>query len=720
MKHPILAALVLPLAASAASPQSSTELQLPGLLRPHVNTIDAELIADGPGMEVTLTLGLWNPNERERELELLFPLGAGTTISGFEVLVDGRAVEGKLYPVEEARALHRQLLLRTNDTALLEHYGQALVHVRFPMEAQGTPALTLRYTRLIEPEGEHLSLHLPLTAFRSFDGPKLLTMRGEIHAASPVTTFYSPTNDVREVEAWTTWDDSGTPRYHSRFAGEATYCSGDSDFVALYKARERRELLDVTVLSQRPDSGEDGYFLAVINGVPPEVDEAAGAEPRNVVFVIDRSGSMKEGKLDQAREALKYMIAKLRPEDRFNVVSYAPTVHFLAATLQASGAKGDAYAYLDGLEPDGGTNIADALTAALGQFHDESQLNQIVFLTDGLPTEGVTELTALCRTVREANEKNVRLIAFGVGFDVNGELLDRLAAENRGLSEYVLPSEEIAQKVPGFYARMSTPLVLDAELALSGATFTDVFPRTTGDLYGGHQLLLTGRYADDGEPGGKLVITGRRGTQPWKGEYAFALAESTPPGDDDLVARIWATKKIGFLIDDLRLHGETDERIAAVVDLGTRFGILTEYTAFLAAEETDLSALAANYRRCKDELENRAKVTTGSHGVAQACNSKIFQRGSTARFENKWIGADGREVTVESVLCVKGRTFFKRGDEWLDQSAAAETPTDVIEVKSDAFYALADAHPWVASCVARTKNCVITVDGTTYRIVDGC
>ena len=677
-----------------------------------VSALEVDLKIDGPTMRVTQKVTLSNPDPVDREFDLIFPLGSGSVISGLSLDLGGRVLEGNAYPADAARRVYQEIARRNLDPALLEHYGEAMYRARvFPVPARGSQVLTLSYTRVVEPEGELLRAHVPLTAFRRAAGPLSLLIRGEVLADHPITTLYSPTH---ELDQGTTQEVPGErPRYRSSFAVEEAGSRCELDLLLYLKARAEAELLDVTVLSERPDPGEDGYFLAVINGVP---DDTLEPEPKNVVFVLDHSGSMEGVKMSQARDALKFLVDRLRPQDRFNVIGYSVGVEVFAAGLQSPGPEvlASVHSFLDGVRAEGGTNIEEALKTALAQFRDRERVGQIVFLTDGLPTVGERDDRKLCKMVREANAHGARVVAFGVGFDVNGAFLDRLAVQNRGLSEYVLPSENIEDKVPGFYARMQAPLLLDTRLEIAGVRVHDLYPRETGDIYGGHQVLLTGRYSGSGEA--VLNISGRRGGEPLSLAFPFRFAADSREGTRDLVARLWAAKMVGFLVDEIRLNGEASELVNEIVRLGTRFGILTEYTSFLAAEETDLLAFGDNLLRCEAEIGRRAGVTSGAHGFAQASNSKKRQRVSTATLDNRWLDERGRMTEVLGVQCVAGKTFFKRGELWLDSTVALTAADVEVEIFSDEFFALLDGNGWLPRCVARTGETVVSVGGTTVRL----
>lgn len=708
MRTTFLAALALGLAGTTVS-RAQLDGTLPTLetFRPTatqpvvVSALDVDLRVDGPTMRVTQRITLTNPNPSAQEFDLIFPLGSGSVITGLDLRNGNEVLEGRVYSADEARAVYQEIVRRTQDPALLEHYGEAMLRARvFPVPASGEATVTLSYTRIVEPEGGLSRLHVPLTSFRRSTTGLAFTCRGEILARHPVTTLYSPTHAlmVAKIEEIPT----EPPVYRSAFeiTEEASRC--ELDLIVYTKASSGNGLLDVAILSERPDPDEPGYFLAVVDGVP---NDDVAPEPKDVVFVIDRSGSMDGAKMEQAVAALRFLVERLRPEDRFDIVSYSASADSLFGELRDSTPANIAEArlYLDRVAAEGGTNIHEALSEALAKFGESERVPQVVFLTDGLPTVGEQDTHQLAKLVTEANAHGARLVAFGVGYDVNGILLDKLAVQNRGMSEYVLPDENIEDKVPGFYARMQSPLLLDTRLSFGDARVFDLFPRVVGDIYGGHQLVLTGRYHEPGDA--VLTVSGRRGGQQVALEFPCRFQDGSASGGGDLVARIWAAKKVGFLVDEIRLNGPNDELVQAIVKLGTRFGILTEYTSFLAAPQTDLAAAADNLRLADEVLGELADLESGVRGVGQAVNSKLRQRAATAETRNVYYDEHGRLALIDSVQTVGGKTFFLRPDGWLDSTAtAAEGAEDaqLVQFASDEFFLMLDRSPELAAFVART------------------
>ena len=709
---PLTTALLL-LASTAPAQVERTGRPVQVVAQPvQVTAIDVSLAIDGPGLLVTQRVTLTNPAPRPQEYDLIFPLGDGSVISGVQLSLGEQVLEGTVYPADEARRIYQQITRQQRDPALLEHYGEAMFRARvFPVPANGSQTLSLTYRRVLEPEGDATRLHVPLTAWRRSAKGVPLSIRGELVTDFPMATLYSPTHSldgVRTVEV-----GSEPTRYLTTFqvTDGATRC--ELDFLAYFKARSENSLLDVTVLSERPNPAEDGYFLAVINGVP---NDDVAPEPKNVVFVLDQSGSMQGKKIEQARDALKFMVERLRPEDRFNIVAYSVGVRVFANGLQepSQAMQVAAKTFIDGIHAEGGTNIQDALATALAQFDEGERVNQVVFLTDGLPTIGERDHRKLCKMVRERNVQAARIVAFGVGFDVNGAFLDRLAVQNKGLSEYVLPSDNIEEKVPGFYSRMQSPLLLDTKIEIAGGQVHDVYPRETSDIYGGHQLLITGRYSQPGPA--KVVVTGRRGGTEQRMEFNARLAVDATESSNELVARMWAAKKVGYLVDEIRLNGEHEELVTEIVRLGTRYGILTEYTSFLAAPETDLALFDDNVRLGRRVVGERAGEETGGRGVSQAANSKLRQRADRAETRNEWFDDDGSLVTIDNVQNVGGKAYFLRADGWLD-SELETGPADLeVDLFTDDFFALLDQNAWLPKTVARTGFLTVDVAGQKVRI----
>src|SRR5687767_14810924 len=341
----------------------------------------------------------------------------------------------------------------------------------------------------------------------------------------------------------------------------------------------------MTLLTHR-EPGKQGFFLLTIS--PKDDISEAEYAAKDVVFVLDTSGSMDgAGKMEKARAALLFGVRSLRPSDRFNVINFAGEEHLMTTGLLQADARGRAMGeeFISQLRPGGGTNINGALVSAMAQFDRSERPRILVFMTDGLPTVGETKVERIAENARAARVPGVRLFTFGVGYDVNTALLDKLAAENGGAAEYVEPKEDLEIKVSNFFTKINHPVLTDLKLDMGGVETDFLYPREMPDVFRGTQVTLIGRYRNPSDLAGvNLRLTGRTGSR----ERSFVYNNLSFPvrsERNDFLPRLWATRRVGWLMEQIRTNGEQKELTDEIVDLGTRYGIVTPYTSYLALED---------------------------------------------------------------------------------------------------------------------------------------
>ena len=554
--------------------------------------------------EVQVSQTFYNPGSAVIESEYLFPLPEEGAIQNFVLMVDGKEMPGRLLPKEEARRIYEEIVRTKRDPALLEYMGRGLFRTSvFPIPPGAERKVTLRYTQLLKRERDVVEFVYPLSTQRFTSKPiQRLNLAMRIESKEPIKSIYSPIYDAvirrdgeREAKVDLTLRDT-VP---------------SSDFKLVYTLAEGS--IGATVLSYRPD-GDDGYFLLLASPQVKPADEKP--RPKSVVFVLDRSGSMAGKKIEQAKNALAFVLNNLREDDTFNIIAYDDRVEAFKPELQRynSSTRDEAARFVSNIREGGSTNINDALKSALGMLQDENKPNYVIFLTDGLPTAGETGELKIADNARQANRMHARLFVFGVGYDVNARLLDRLSGGNSGTSEYVRPDEDIEKHVGAFYAKMTRPVLAGISIDFQSVDVNRTYPRDIPDLFEGGQIVWVGRYRQSNDT--KVTISGKVGGEKRSIEFRADLAERGRGSSFDFVERIWAIRRVGFIIDQIDMNGQNKELTEELVSLSRKYGILTPYTSFLADERVNLHASAANATTARDNLSQLGRVD-GQLGVAQ-------------------------------------------------------------------------------------------------------
>ncbi len=566
-----------------------------------IKSIEINAKIDGQVATTQVSQTFVNTGQRQIEASFVFPLPYDGAIDRMTFLVDGKEYEAKLLPADKAREIYEGYMRRNQDPALLEWMGQGMFKTSvFPIPAGAQRTVQIRYTQLLRQDFGINDFLVPLSTAKYTDRPiETFSVKATISTTDKLKNIYSPTHDIQVDRSG---DNLAIVKVEIRDFVPA------NDLRVMFSTDNRS--VGANLMSYWPDADQDGYFTLLAT---PEIRQNSADESRkNVIFVLDRSGSMNGKKIEQARSAAKFVLNNLRPNDLFNLIAYDSTVETFRPELQKfdSTTRAEALAFVEGLFAGGSTNIDGALQAALGMVTDPSIPTYIVFLTDGLPTQGETSESKIAANAKSANKTGCRLISFGVGFDVNSRLLDRLTRENRGQSQYVRPDEDLEEHVSRLYSKISAPVLTDVKIeylfdqATTGTpAINRVYPAEVLDLFAGQQLVLVGRYR--GQGAAKLKISGRVGNEPHSFEYDVDFAGPSTSTQFSFAARLWAVRRIGEIIDLIDLQGQNSELIDELVRLSTEHGVLTPYTAYLAddlASPMELSDLENNRRRAGQQL----------------------------------------------------------------------------------------------------------------------
>lgn len=681
--------------------------------------VQARLIDQVAQVQVSQTFV--NTGSRPMEVAFVFPLPYDGAIEQMTLLVDGKEYPAKLLDAKEARRLYEEIVRKNRDPALLEWMGTGLFRTSvFPVPAGASRTVSLRYSQLCRKQEGLTDFLFPLsTAKYTSEAVEKVEIRATIESQEEIKNVYSPTHPIEIKRP----DDR-----HATITFTSKNEVPTSDFRLLYDVG--RGKVSARVLSYRPETGQDGFFLLLAS---PEIKAAANDRPaKTVLFVIDRSGSMTGKKIEQVRAALKYVLNNLRPGDLFNIVAYDTQVESFRPELQRfdEETRKAALGFIEGIYAGGSTNIDGALRTALTQLQDPKRPTYVLFLTDGLPTAGETNEMKIVANAKDYNKVRARIFSFGVGYDVNSRLLEKLVREGFGQTEYVRPNEDIEDCVSKLYNRIESPVMTNVQLEFvydqlkteEGSPINRVYPRGSFDLFAGQQLAVVGRYRKPGAV--KVAVQGTVGDSPQKLDFPAALVEKSPDESFAFIEKLWAVRRVGEILDDLDLRGKNDELVKELVDLATKHGILTPYTSFMADDRVNLHDLAGNAARAGGRLQLFSSAD-GRSGVEQRAFGGAMRRAGggaggapsgpadnysalvPARAAAEAIAASPmatgsaraaskdaeRELgqAEKNIQQVGNRTFFRRNGQWVDSQVTKEQEQNARRVKqfSDEYFELA-------------------------------
>ncbi len=648
---------------------------------------------DGQSATTAIDQVFVNNNRVDIEGTYIFPIPESASITDFAMWMNGEKVSAELLAADEARRIYEEIVRKMKDPALLEYAGRDMFRARvYPVPKHGEVRIELKYHELLRYDAGLVAYRYPLNT-EKFSATNLdeVTVAVDIRSDVPIKTVYCPSHetDIRLDER------SATCGY------EARNVKPDRDFLLYYGVSEKE--MGLNLITHRV-SGEDGFFALLL--APGEVASEEEVIDKDVVFVLDVSGSMAGKKIEQAKAALEFCLRRLNPGDRFNVITFATAVDaFTEGVVPRTDANLDrALRFVSEIKARGGTAIDKALETALETGRSDNP-QMIIFLTDGEPTVGQTDVGGILANVKEWNDEGMRIFPFGVGYDVNTHLLDGLSSGNKGTVAYVKPEEDIEATVAGFYTKVSLPVLSDISIDFGRVDVSDVYPIDLPDIFSGSQLVVFGRYEDGGATAVRL--DGRVRDRSEQFTYDARFAESSD--DNDFIPRLWASRKIAYLVSEIRLHGENDELIDEVVELSKEYGIITPYTSYLIVE--DRPELAQEMHFSPPALHEAEGM-----GVFFRAGSGKKSVGLSADLSNARDAAVLPASPAEQVKHVGDKTFYGSSEHWKD--AEFEKGMNVIEIgfMSSEYFDLLRSDPAVGEYLSLGKNVTFVFKGKAYKI----
>jgi len=670
-ERPLASCIVIPQTRAFPTSQPRPVIRITG--------VSAAITIAQQAATTTLDISLVNTGRQRREAELIVPVPDGAVVRGFTFQGAAKEPTAQVLPKDVARRTYESIVAKIKDPALLEFIGYNLIRSSvFPVEPGGTQKVRLTYENLLKADANRIDYVLPRSESLEYGVPWNIAV--SLSAKEKISTVYSPSHNLTTTRA----SDS---RITARLAAGAEKEPGT------FRLSYLLEKDGVTAsLFAYPDPKIDGGYFLLLAGLPtkPKPEKEEDRIRREVTLVLDRSGSMSGEKLDQVRESAKQIIAGLEDGELFNILPYSNSVDKFAPApiAKSSEREKQAIEYLKSIRAGGGTNIHDALVESLSPKPVDGTLPLVLFLTDGLPTVGHTAETTIRESAKKINTHGRRVFTFGVGVDVNTPLLDKIAVESRAVSTFVLPKEDVEMKVASVFRRLSGPVLAAPKLATIDAAgkvtttrISEALPSKIPDLFAGDQLVLLGKYR--GKDKLHFTLAGNYLGKERTFQFQFGLDKATTR--HAFVPRLWASRQIGILVEAIRELGasidvvpstaakvvSTDPRLKELVDeivrLSTEFGILTEYTAFLAREGTDLTKRNLVFENALKHCRERALMCrSGFESVNQEINKNRQVLQSQLNFYNGYLDSKMNAVAVTSVQQVNDLAFYRRGNQWID------------------------------------------------------
>ncbi len=703
-----------------------------------------------------------NRGPRQAEGTYLFPIAEDAGVHSFTMWMNGREVTGELLDADRARRIYESIVSKMRDPGLLQFAGRGLIQAKvFPIPAGGECRIKLRYSEPVRSDSGLSGYRFPLgSAGCRFEPIEQFSLRAVVRSTRPLSSVFCASHDCsidrrsdREVVVGL----------------EKNRLQPENDFQLFYQFGDAP--FGLSMLSYR-EGGQDGFFMARIT--PRISGEKDAVLPKNIVFVLDTSGSMAEdNKIAQAKNALKFCVTNLGKEDRFNILTFATDIRSFREgwSTAEEATKSAARSFIDDMIAVGGTDIDSALGRALtmnpAKAAWKSSADQpawrsypffVVFITDGEPTVGETNPEAIIKNVASANHgkllgspkrrilkpadfgvgvSDARIFCLGVGFKVNTQLLDRLADDNGGARGYVTPSEDLELKISAFYTKLANPVLAGLKLVFQGVNVHDLYPRSLPDLFKGSELVVVGRYGDaSGSRPRKVELTGRCRGEARK--YEFDCVFDGDTRRHSFLPRVWAMRKIGFLLDELRLHGQQQELKNEVIRLSKRYGILTPYTSYLVQEDErlavrdrrapmgprNLRGLGYAFDRNQADMEAARKGQGGRRGggaVAASKGNYAMRRAKPAsmarRFKAEMEKQNQDAAGQQLVNFIGARTFYLEDGRWVDADYDGKAKTTRLVMYSKDYYDFLAGNAEAGRYLAQSDRVVLNWGGRMYETV---
>lgn len=679
---------------------------------------------DGQSAVTKIDQAFYNPSHHQLEGYYIFPVPKGAVINNFTMVINGKETKAELLDADKARKIYEDIVRQMRDPALLEYSEQNIFKLRiFPIEPRSEKKISISYSQVLESDNNIFEYIYPLNTEKFSAKPlKNVSVKIDLKSNEKIKNIYCPTHEV---------DIINKSDNHSIISYEDEKIKPDIDF-KLYFSKNSSSV-GLSLLSYQT-SKDDGYFLL---SASPSIDiDKSSIENKDITFILDVSGSMSGEKLEQAKKALLYCVNNLNAGDHFNVIRFSTEAYPLFNSLKKADKQNinEAKRFIDDLQAIGGTNIEEAFNLAFKDYKDSNRPHFIVFITDGKPTIGEMNDEKLVNRILNSNKNKSRIFTFGIGNEINTHLLDKLTDATKAWRTYVSDEEDIEIKVSNFYDKIQSPILSDLKLDFGTIEVYQTYPKDLPDLFKGSNLLVFGRYKGNGNA--KIALSGKLNGK----QKEFTLQDNFTASDNkyNFIPPLWASRRIGYLLDVIRLNGEDKELVDEITALAREHGIITPYTSYLIMEDEEIRVRGgrlvdgfqtippapelkreneADYFRMKDKSgRGSVEVSEEFQGLNSATNFKQMQQGNE-RLAYKDSNGQSKNLS-QQVKNVMGRAVYQQNKFWVDSELQKRETKNKkrIQFNSEEYFALLNKEPETAQFLALGQNVRFYHNNVYYEV----
>jgi len=673
----------------------------------------------------------YNPSQLRLEGTYMFPVPKNAVIEKFSMFINGKEMEAELLDAKKAKKIYEDIVRRQLDPALLEYQQLALFKMRiFPIEPRSEKRIKITYTELLDKDDATVKYLYPLNTEKFSAKPlQNVSVNVTVNSDQFIKNIYCPTHEVEIIKKG---------KKQAVISYEEQNIKPDHDF-ELFFSTDPSELRISMIFYRNP--GEDGYFML---NVTPDTDlENEKITEKDITFVLDVSGSMAGEKLDQAKKALLFCLNNLNPNDRFQIIRFSTEAAALFPSLEKVDRSSltNAKQFVNNLKAIGGTNIKEALDLALIEQENQGRTHMVIFITDGKPTIGETSEQSLIAGLKAINIQHTRIFTFGIGYEINTHLLDKITELSRAYRTYITPKEDIEIKISNFYTKVQYPVLTDLEIEYGKEiNVYKTQPKDLPDIFKNGSLIIFGRYKGEGEV--EINLKGKLKNKLKNYNYSFKFPKEDL--QNSYLPPLWAARYIGYLLDQIRLHGEDKELIDEITHLAREHGIITPYTSYLILEDEvnrvasrrlldeyqtlggfvdDLSGMVEQSKKEYDSIRLKSgKKSIRSSSEIQNLNKakNVYQ---TRQGEGRLVFKNDKDQEinmVQSIKNVQGRAFYHSGKYWNDARLQSQKwkKTDRIKFAGNKYFELLKSNSSAYQFLALGKNVRFVLNETLYEVYE--